>query len=154
MMNGNRPPVGALVLGASGYVAGELLRWIAGHPGMRLAGAVSASHAGLPIRETFPNLAGVFREETFVAPSDLSEALRRAAGEYSGLAAFSAAPHKASAPQVAALLATADEIGCELPVVDLSADFRHADPARYQEIYGIPTPLRTSSRSSPAAFPN
>ena len=133
-------PVGALVLGASGYVAGELLRWIAGHPRVRLAGAVSASHAGLPIRDTFPNLAGTFREETFVAPAELPEALRRAAGEFSGLAAFSAAPHKASAPQVVSLISAADELGCELPVVDLSADFRHASPARYQEIYGIPHP--------------
>ena len=133
-------PVGAVVLGASGYVAGELLRWIAGHPRMRLAGAVSASHAGLPIRESFPNLATVFPEETFTAPGELGELLRRAAGEYSGLAAFSAAPHKASAPQVATLLEAAAAIGCELPVVDLSADFRHADPERYREIYGIPHP--------------
>ena len=140
-MHANGPfPVGALVLGASGYVAGELLRWIAGHPGMRLAGAVSASHAGLPIAESFPNLAASFPEETFVAPAGLAEALAAAAGEHSGLAAFSAAPHKASAPQVAALLAAADAVGRDLPVVDLSADFRHSDPARYREIYGIPHP--------------
>ena len=54
-------PVGALVLGASGYVAGELLRWIAGHPGMRLAGAVSASHAGLPIASPSPTSRPAFR---------------------------------------------------------------------------------------------
>ena len=135
-----RDPIGIVVLGASGYVAGELLRWIAGHPRMRLAGAVSASHAGLPIRESFPNLAAVFPEETFTAPGELAELLRRAAGEYSGLAAFAAAPHKASAPQVAALLEAAAAIACELPVVDLSADFRHSDPDRYREIYGIPHP--------------
>ena len=140
-MNGNgRLPVGGLVLGASGYVAGELLRWIAGHPEMRLAGAVSASHAGLPIADSFPNLAATFAGETFTAPGDLPRTLERAAGEHSGLAAFSAAPHKASAPQVAALLAEAERIGCDLPVVDLSADFRHLDPARYREIYGIPHP--------------
>ena len=132
--------VGTLVLGASGYVAGELLRWIAGHPGMRLAGAVSASHAGLPIAKSFPNLAASFPDETFVAPDALPETLDAAAREHSGLAAFSAAPHKASAPRVAALLAAADTVGCDLPVVDLSADFRHSDPARYQEIYGIPHP--------------
>ena len=135
-----RRPVGAVVLGASGYVAGELLRWVSGHPGMRLAGAVSASHAGLPIAEPFPNLAAAFGDETFVAPGELPGTLERAAGEHAGLAAFSAAPHKASAPQVAALLEAAAAIGCELPVVDLSADFRHSDPARYQQIYGIPHP--------------
>lgn len=140
-MNDNRQlPVGALVLGASGYVAGELLRWLAGHPEMRLAGAVSASHAGLPIAESFPNLAAAFGDQTFTAPGDLPRTLERAAGEHSGLAAFSAAPHKASAPQVAALIEAADAVGCELPVVDLSADFRHSDPARYREIYGIPHP--------------
>ena len=132
--------IGAVVLGASGYVAGELLRWIAGHPRMRLAGAVSASHAGLAVAESFPNLAAVFPEETFTAPGELGELLRRAAGEHSGLAAFSAAPHKTSAPQVAALLDAAAAIACELPVVDLSADFRHSDPDRYREIYGIPHP--------------
>lgn len=141
MMDDNgQLPVGVLVLGASGYVAGELLRWIAGHPGMRLAGAVSGSHAGRPIAVSFPNLAASFPHETFVAPADVPETLGAAAGEHSGLAAFSAAPHKASAPQVAALLAAADAVGCDLPVVDLSADFRHSDPARYQEIYGIPHP--------------
>ena len=132
--------VGVVVLGASGYVAGELLRWIAGHPAMHLAGAVSASHAGLPIRESFPNLAAAFPAENFASPDGLGELLANAAGEHSGLAAFSAAPHKASAPQVATLLEAAADIGCELPVVDLSADFRHSSPARYQEIYGVPHP--------------
>lgn len=141
LVNGNgATSVGVLVLGASGYVAGELLRWIAGHPHLQLAGAVSASHAGLPLPESFPNLAAAFPEATFVAPGELPERLRRAAGEHAGLAAFSAAPHKASAPQVAALLAAADTLDCPLPVVDLSADFRHSDPARYQEIYKIPHP--------------
>jgi N-acetyl-gamma-glutamyl-phosphate reductase len=141
MMNDDgQLPTGILVLGASGYVAGELLRWIAGHPGMRLAGAVSASHAGRPIAEPFPNLAAAFRDRTFVAPGDVRATIEKAAGEHSGLAAFSAAPHKASAPQVADLVEAADEVGCELPVVDLSADFRHPDPARYEAIYGIPHP--------------
>ena len=152
-MSGKRP-IGALVVGASGYVAGELLRWLAGHPQMQLAGAVSGSHAGQPIRETFPNLAAALPEEDFAAPGDLQESLRRAAGEHSGLAAFSAAPHKASAPQVAALLEAAAAIGCDLPVVDLSADFRHSDPHRYRAIYGIPHPAPNCWASSSAACPS
>lgn len=133
-------PTGALVLGASGYVAGELLRWIAGHPGMRLAAAVSASHGGHPVARSFPTLAAAFGEERFLPPRDLPELLRRAAGERRRLAAFAAAPHKTSAPQIASLLEAADAAGLELPVVDLSADFRHRDPDRYREIYGIPHP--------------
>ena len=140
MSDNGADSVGAVVLGASGYVAGELLRWIAGHPRLRLAGAVSASHAGLPIRKSFPNLAAAFPEANFTAPEELGALIGRTAGEYAGLAAFSAAPHKASAPQVVALLEAAAETGCELPLVDLSADFRHADPDRYRNIYGIPHP--------------
>ncbi len=34
-------PLNAVVLGATGYVGGELLRLIAGHPGLALAAAVS-----------------------------------------------------------------------------------------------------------------
>ena len=132
--------VGAVVLGASGYVAGELLRWIAAHPGMRLAGAVSASHGEEQVAASFPNLGGVFPDQRFLPPAALPEGLRRAAGENPRLAAFSAAPHRTSAPQIASLLEAAGRIGVELPVVDLSADFRHRDPDRYREIYGIPHP--------------
>lgn len=153
MSGDGAPSVGAVVLGGSGYVAGELLRWIAGHPRLRLAGAVSASHAGLPIRDSFPNLAAAFPEENFAAPDEVGERLRQAAGEHSRLAAFSAAPHKASAPQVAALLEAAAALGCELPVVDLSADFRHADPDRYREIYGIPHPAPDLLREFSCGLP-
>ena len=131
---------GAVVLGASGYVAGELLRWLAGHPEIGLAGAVSASHAGGRIADSFPNLAAAFGDERFAAPAKLAELLRFADGEWPRLAAFSAAPHKTSAPQVAALLENAGAVGSEPAVVDLSADFRHRDPHRYREIYGIPHP--------------
>ncbi len=132
--------VGALVLGASGYVGGELLRWIAGHPRIHLAGAVSESRSGSAIAASFPNLAAAFGEETFVGPEELAALLRRASGEGTRLAAFSAAPHKTSAPQVMALLEAAGAAASSLPVVDLSADFRHSDPERYREIYGVPHP--------------
>ena len=36
----------AVIIGASGYVGGELLRLIAGHPNFELAAAVSDSVAG------------------------------------------------------------------------------------------------------------
>ena len=39
----------AAVIGASGYVGGELLRLVAGHPDFELRAAVSDSAAGKPI---------------------------------------------------------------------------------------------------------
>ena len=38
-----------IVLGGSGYVAGEFLRLIAGHPELALGGVVSTSQAGEPV---------------------------------------------------------------------------------------------------------
>ena len=48
----------AVVLGATGYVGGELLRLIAAHPLFDLAAAVSESRAGETLGGTFPHLAG------------------------------------------------------------------------------------------------
>lgn len=128
------------VLGASGYVGGELLRWIAVHPRLDLAAAVSGSHAGAEIGASFPNLAGAFAGRRFREAAVLPDLLREASDRGAPVAAFSAAPHTESAPRVAALLEAAEAVGLPVPVVDLSADFRHRDPERYREIYGIPHP--------------
>ena len=133
-------PVGTIILGASGYVAGELLRWIAGHPTLDLLGAVSKSHGGAPIADSFPHLSLAFPDDRFVSPEDVPALLRRGAGSAGRIAALSAAPHTASAPQIAALLEAADAVGIEVPVVDLSADFRHPDPETFERIYGVPHP--------------
>ena len=53
--------VPAVILGASGYVAGELLRILAGHPDFRIAGAISESNAGKAVESVFPNLTGIWR---------------------------------------------------------------------------------------------
>ena len=46
-----------LVLGGSGYVAGELLRLATGHPHLDLRACVSSSVPGQPVAGTFPHLA-------------------------------------------------------------------------------------------------
>ena len=132
--------VGTVVLGASGYVAGELLRWIAAHPDLALLGAVSKSHSDAPVTGAFPHLAPAFGAERFAAPDEVPELLREGSLQYERLAAFSAAPHTASAPQIAALLEAAEAEGISVPVVDLSADFRHAHPGVFRRIYGVPHP--------------
>jgi N-acetyl-gamma-glutamyl-phosphate reductase len=121
-----------VVLGGSGYVAGELLRLLGAHSGFELAAVVSESRAGAPVSETFPHLAGSLDGERFAPPAALEERI----GRHPRLALVSAAPHGASAGVVAAAMGAAERAGTELAVVDLSADFRFADPDEYARLYG------------------
>ncbi len=137
-----RPPaegVQAIVLGGSGYVAGELLRLLAGHsvlgrPEWNSVAAVSESHAGQPVAAAFPHLATAWPEVRFHAPAELA-ALVSARPR---VAAFSAAPHGASARLVDGLLAAAEAAGSRASVVDLSADFRYSSARDFEEVYGHP----------------
>lgn len=119
------------LLGGTGYVAGELLRLLAQHPHLEVAGVLSASRAGTPIREVFPQLQDSYGDRVFCNRDTLY-------GEFpTGRAAlFSAAPHGASAALVAECLARAAQAQTELTVVDVSADFRYPDAAAYAAVYG------------------
>jgi N-acetyl-gamma-glutamyl-phosphate reductase len=131
------PEVGRLpvvVLGGSGYVGGELLRLLAGHPGLRPAAVVSTSKPGTPIEKVFPHLAGAVDVSTFSG----HDALPRILGEHPRLAVFGAAPHSKAAPLVAELFDAAAHAGTDVAVVDLSSDFRFADAATWERIYGPP----------------
>ena len=124
----------ALVLGGSGYVAGELLRLLAGHPGLRPAAVLSDSKPGAAVEQTFPHLAGSLGALTFCG----RDALPRIVAEHPRLAVLGAAPHGASALLFAELFAAAESAGCELTAVDLSADFRFAGAAAWEAVYGHP----------------
>jgi N-acetyl-gamma-glutamyl-phosphate reductase len=129
-----RPAVPALVLGGSGYVAGELLRLLAGHPVFRVEAILSESQTGGLVEATFPHLAGAYPGLRFSTRSELPGAI----AARPRLAVFSAAPHGASAPLVDAVLGHAEAAGSQTALVDLSADFRFPDPAVYEAIYGHP----------------
>ena len=58
------------VVGGAGYVGGELVRLLLGHPECQLAQVTSASHRGKPVTMVHPNLRG-FTDLRFVAPPDL-----------------------------------------------------------------------------------
>lgn len=122
----------AVVLGATGYVGGELLRLLAGHPVFELAAAVSDSSSGKPIGATYPNLSASFGGRVFAGHGDWHDQLE-AGGR---LALFSAAPHGASAALIATALDNAARRNLEVHVVDASADFRYASPGDYQAVYG------------------
>ncbi len=123
-----------LVLGGTGYVAGELLRLLAGHPELSLAAVVSRSQAGQPIEANFPHLTGAYRDQHFAT----EEAARALLESGQPLALFSALPHAESAATLADALDRARASGTELAVVDLSADFRHPVAEEWQAIYGEP----------------
>jgi N-acetyl-gamma-glutamyl-phosphate reductase common form len=125
------------VLGGTGYVAGELLRLLAGHPGLRLAAVLSESQPGQPVAEAFPHLAEAFPGVAMSGPDELPGLLERNAEEPPA-AAFCAAPHGAAAPLVDALLAAAERCGLRVRVVDLSADFRFPTAEAYTAVYGHP----------------
>jgi N-acetyl-gamma-glutamyl-phosphate reductase len=120
-MKGTMP---AVVLGATGYVGGELLRLLALHPHLRLAAAVSRSSAGEPIASVFSHLASAYPETRFQEPGAV-DSLIHAGGP---TAVFSALPHGESGTQIEAVLSDAVLHNADLRVVDLSADLRLESP--------------------------
>jgi len=124
--------ISAVVLGATGYVGGELLRLISAHPDYRFAAAVSESRSGEKIAATFANLSAAYGEECFVSHGEWLDKIDSGAR----LALFSAAPHGASAAMIAAALKAAAEKNITTHVVDSSADFRYAKQQDYEQVYG------------------
>jgi N-acetyl-gamma-glutamyl-phosphate reductase len=119
-----------IVLGGTGYVAGELLRLIASHPQLELAAAVSESQAGSAIKSVFPHLQNAFGDQIYITLDEVGPHLK------GRIALFSAAPHGASAAMIADLLKQAQQNECLMTVVDVSADFRYSTAAAYEAVYG------------------
>ena len=125
-----------IILGGSGYVAGEMLRLVAGHPALQLAGAVSTSLAGQPIAATFGHLRTVYPSEAFIDFDAAESLLARSAHNI----LLSAAPHGASAALINRMLEVANSAGTKLTVVDASADFRFRDADSFAAVYGTQHP--------------
>jgi N-acetyl-gamma-glutamyl-phosphate reductase common form len=129
----NESKVPAIVLGGTGYVAGELLRLLVQHPQMKISAVMSESQADKPIHDVFPQLQNHLNGQTFVSKNMLLESL-----EAGPCALFSAAPHGASAALVDEFLGAAKNSGTNFTVVDVSADFRYPDAASYEAVYNQP----------------
>ena len=109
------------ILGASGYVGGELLRCLAAHPEFAPAKLTGDSKAGQPLGAVHPHLAAAYPDA----------AVERFDGDLSGIdLIFAALPHGKSQEIAPAIL----ESG--IPFVDLGADFRLNDAAAYEAWYG------------------
>jgi N-acetyl-gamma-glutamyl-phosphate reductase len=110
------------ILGASGYVGGELLRLIAAHPELVAAKLFGESRAGQALGAVHPHLAAAYPDATVEK------------FEGTGLdgvdLVFAALPHGHSQRLAATILDKS------IPFVDLGADFRLDDPATYERWYG------------------
>ncbi|MEI8296832.1 MAG: N-acetyl-gamma-glutamyl-phosphate reductase [Pseudomonadota bacterium] len=124
--------VPTLVLGGTGYVAGELLRLIAGHPHLELVAAISDSKPGERLAAAFPHLASAYPETAFVSAE---EGLRLVA-TLPACSVLAAAPHGISAALIDRLLRAAAAAGTHPRVVDISADYRFSDADAYAAVYG------------------
>lgn len=141
--------VDALILGASGYGGGELLRWLSNHPAVKTLRGTARSHAGKPFHAQHPNLRGLV-EGTFEAAPDWA-----ALAQSEAPVLFAALPHGEFAKQWPAYEVEWARLGLpdRLTIIDLSADFR-LDPAW---VYGLvdwrPERMRGARRiANPGCF--
>jgi N-acetyl-gamma-glutamyl-phosphate reductase len=111
------------VVGGSGYLGAELLRLLAGHPGIEVAIVQADSSAGARVALAYPGLASAYPDLRF------GEIDPRAMDGCDVV--FVAVPSGRSQAVVPEVLGVA---GC---VVDLGADFRLKDPDAYPEWYGF-----------------
>jgi N-acetyl-gamma-glutamyl-phosphate reductase len=126
-----RTKLPTIVLGGTGYVAGELLRLIAGHPHLDLKAVLSDSQPGEPVAKFFSHLAPVFPEFTF---SSL-EAVTKLVTELPESALISAAPHGVAAKLIDGLLSAAEKAGTRVRAFDISADYRYTTAGAYEAVY-------------------
>lgn len=123
-----------VVLGGTGYVAGELLRLVAAHPHLDLAAVASDSQPDEPVAQFFRHLGPVLPHLRFAGHDEALEFVTA----NPVTAVFSAAPHGVSAALVDRLLTAAAQAGTQPRVVDISADFRYATAAAYEAVYKHP----------------
>jgi N-acetyl-gamma-glutamyl-phosphate reductase len=113
------------VLGASGYTGSELVRLLLRHPRADIVLLTAERSAGKAMREVFPQF----------SPFNLPTLAPLEGIDWAGAGldlAFCALPHATTQKVIKELLAKAPAT----KVVDLSADFRLADPAAYAKWYG------------------
>ena len=108
-----------VVIGASGYAGGELLRLLAIHPHLQVVQVSAHSNAGELITSVHPHLT-TYQGQTFVNIESINfEQID---------VAFIALPHGESAGVI-------KKISIQTKVIDLGADFRLSDSAQWRKYY-------------------
>lgn len=116
-----RAPIRVGLIGATGYVGGELIRLLQNHPAVVLVGLTGREGNGDPIGGVHPHLATT----GLTLDKDLHEEVD---------AVFLALPHGVAATRVPALLDRG------ITVIDQGPDFRLRDAADYPRWYGFEHP--------------
>ncbi|MBK1880377.1 N-acetyl-gamma-glutamyl-phosphate reductase [Pelagicoccus mobilis] len=119
----------AAIVGASGYGGEILVKLLAAHPKVTLKAVTSRSQAGKPVSSVIPAMRGVLDDMLFENSDPAELAAREDIDVF-----FLALPHGAAATYARAIVDAGKK------VIDLSADFRIADPATYEEFYGAEHP--------------
>ncbi|KUN97361.1 N-acetyl-gamma-glutamyl-phosphate reductase [Streptomyces caeruleatus] len=114
--------VRAAVAGASGYAGGELLRLLLAHPEVEIGALTGNSNAGQRLGALQPHLLPL-------ADRILQETTTEVLAGHDVV--FLALPHGQSA-------AVAEQLGPDVLVVDMGADFRLKDAADWETFYGSP----------------
>jgi len=114
------------ILGASGYVGGELLRILLFHPKVEVTCATSKRHAEDYLHHVHSNLRGL-TDLKFIEhrPEEISDKCDLI---------FSSLPHGLSVKTIP------DYIERGMKIIDLSADFRLKNPEDYKKWYGYEHP--------------
>jgi N-acetyl-gamma-glutamyl-phosphate reductase len=111
------------IVGGTGYTGVELLRILSQHPEAQLATITSRKEAGTRVADMYPSLRG-FVDLAFsdTATADLTQCD----------VVFYATPHGVAMADAPALCASG------VKVIDLAADFRLQDAAKFEEWYRMP----------------
>src|SRR4029079_16727408 len=123
-------PAKVAVLGASGYIGGEALRLLLGHPCVEVAAVTSASNDGQPVTSVHPHLVKL-TDLTFHAELDAEEA-----GDYDAI--FMALPHGHAMEQAPNMLSVGGKGGPHGDgplLLDMSGDFRIREPHIFEQYY-------------------
>jgi N-acetyl-gamma-glutamyl-phosphate reductase len=109
-------PVRVAIVGATGYVGAELVRLLAHHPYVRIAGLVGRERKGDPLSHIHPHLAMRDLKVYDQVPADAE-------------AVFLALPHGVAAARAGEYLANGQS------VIDMGPDFRFRDASDYETWY-------------------
>jgi N-acetyl-gamma-glutamyl-phosphate reductase len=117
---GGRTRIRVGIVGATGYVGGELIRLLDRHPNVRIVGLQGRGREQEPVGATHAHLGRTgYRVDSAMPDAD---------------AVFLALPHGTAAAMVPDLVARGTAI------IDLGPDFRLRDPADYPRWYGFEHP--------------
>ena len=108
------------VIGGSGYVGGDLIRILLGHPNVEFRQSSALKEEGIKITNIHPNLRS-FTDSKFVSTKEI---------EHCDVL-FIAIPHGITHKSLPDYLDKADKI------IDLSADYRLKDAEKYEHWYGF-----------------